>query len=264
MDLWVIEMNIFSGSRRIAAVGVALWVIGWLIAAVAHETRVHARYDFVVGSGFANFAGFNVYSCPEYSDRESLEIKTEAGNSIRITLCVFKTGANVPEGYRLDNPTFLLQQQSYVNADLETKRKLFKTHVMQNSHYLSANLETKKAIEVRFGVAEREENKEKSETKSFERKTAKAFNPDEYLKNKNSEKSLLDIFGNQTHGPEFKIRKEDEAFLNEKWWSSWRSAYGQGVVIMLCGVIALWIFSIAMGWIIRGFLGIPFGTDSKP
>ena len=35
-------------------------------------------------------------------------------------------------------------------------------------------------------------------------------------------------------------------------------------VVLFGGLIALWVFSQAMGWIIRGFLGIPFGTDSKP
>lgn len=46
-------MNIFSGSRRITVVIGVLWVVGWLVAAVMHETKVYARYDFFVGSDFA-------------------------------------------------------------------------------------------------------------------------------------------------------------------------------------------------------------------
>jgi hypothetical protein len=51
--------------------------------------------------------------------------------------------------------------------------------------------------------------------------------------------------------------------LNQKWWESWRSAYGQGLAVMLGGLIALWIFSLAMGWIVRGFLGIPLQRDTR-
>jgi hypothetical protein len=32
---------------------------------------------------------------------------------------------------------------------------------------------------------------------------------------------------------------------------------------MLSGLVALLVFSIATGWIVRGFLGIPKGMDSK-
>jgi len=62
----------------------------------------------------------------------------------------------------------------------------------------------------------------------------------------------------------FKISKQEEVRLNEEWWKLWRSAYGQGLAIMIGGLVTLWIFSLAMGWIIRGFLGIPHRMDSRP
>ena len=86
-------------------------------------------------------------------------------------------------------------------------------------------------------------------------------------KNKADEKLPLDnpfdIFDESKIHAAFKIRKEEQARLNDKWWESWRSAYGRGLASMLGGLVALWVFSLAMGWIVRGFLGIPLKKDLK-
>jgi len=89
-------MNIFAGSRRIATVAAALWIVGWLIAAAAHETKVSARYDFIVGSNFANFAGFDLYSCPQNTYDRSLNNKfpRPKGRGIGI----LGTGEGTPRG----------------------------------------------------------------------------------------------------------------------------------------------------------------------
>ena len=144
-------------------------------------------------------------------------------------------------------------------TDEEIKQKLFDTHVASSSNYLSANLATKNAIREKFGV---------SGVQELEKAP---FNPDAYLAKKEgpgtkyqtSTGNPFDIFDESKILAAFKTRKEDQVRLDEKWWESWRSAYGQGLAAMFGGLIALWIFSQAMGWIIRGFLGIPFGTDSK-
>ena len=252
-------MNIFSGSRRIATVAGALWIVGWLIAAATHETRVRARYDFVVGSNYANFAGFDLYSCPQNTDQRSLDIKTESGHPIQITLCIAGSSINVPQGFILDDPTLLLKDPSYINAPLDIKQKLFNTHVAQSPDYLSANLATKNAIREKFGVQKIQELQKAP------------FDPDAYLAQKegpwtkyqSNKGNPFDIFDESKLAAAFKIRKEDQLRLNEKWWESWRSTYGQGLAIMICGLALLWIFSLAMGWIVRGFLGIPHGADSR-
>jgi hypothetical protein len=257
-------MNIFSGSRRIATVAAALWATGWLIAAALHETKVYARYDFVVGSSFANFAGFNLYSCPPNTDKRSLDIKTESGRPIQITLCIVGSSINVPQGFILDDPTNLLKDPGYLNAPLGIKQKLFNTHVAQSSNYMSANSATRKAIRDKFGVSEGLIDEKEKGKGTFDLKTAKPFDPDKYLEDTAPTINPFAIYDEQAIKNAFKFRKEDEARLNKKWWESWRSAYGQRFAAMLGGLIALWIFSLAMGWIVRGFLGIPRGMDLRP
>ncbi len=236
-----------------------MWVTGWFIAAALHETKVYARYDFIAGSSFANFAGFDLYSCPLNTDKRSLDFKTESGRPIQITLCIVGSSINVPQGFILDDPTLLLKDPSYINAPLDIKHKLFNTHVAQSSDYLSANLATKNAIREKFGVP------------GIQEWEKAPFDPDAYLakkegprtKDQSSSSNPFDIFDERTIQAAFKIRKEDQVRLNNQWWESWRSAYGQGLAVMIGGLAALWVFSLAMGWIVRGFLGIPSKMDSR-
>jgi hypothetical protein len=89
------------------------------------------------------------------------------------------------------------------------------------------------------------------------------------LQQKSNEESKVpqtnpfDIFDASKINAAFKMREGEQVRLNDKWWESWRSTHGQGMAVMLGGLLALWIFSMAMGWIARGFLGIPRGMDSK-
>lgn len=239
-------MNVFSGSRRIAIVAGTLWVIACLVEVITHQTRVYARYDFFEGNKFANFIGFDLDSCPGEADERYLDFHTESGHPIGITFCIYSSSISIPEGYVLDDPTFLLKDSNYLNSDLAAKRKLFNTHVAQSTDYLSANQATKKAIRERFGVDEIQVEK---------KKLAEApFDPDVYLAELGPERGLDDSL---------KISKEEDRRLKDKWWESWRSAYSEKFGKMLGGLIALWSFSVAMGWIVRGFLGISRGMDSR-
>lgn len=41
------------------------------------------------------------------------------------------------------------------------------------------------------------------------------------------------------------------------------SYYSQGALIAIGGLVFLWGFSWAVGWIVRGFMGIPRGHDRR-
>jgi hypothetical protein len=257
-------MNIFSGARRIAAVIAFLWVCGWTAAAVFHKVTVNARYDFVVGSEFANFAGFDLHSCPEKTYQRSLDIRTDSGRPIHVTLCVFGSAFNLPNGFVLEDPTVLVQNPFYKYADIETKRKLFMIHVAQHPSYKSANAATKKAIRERFGIPESEINSKDAVADSLDSKIANPFDPDKYLQKAFPIDNPFDIFDEDKIYAALKIGKEDQARLNDKWWELWRLSYGQGLAILLGGLATLWVFTFFVGWIVRGFLNIPAGVDSRP
>jgi hypothetical protein len=56
---------------------------------------------------------------------------------------------------------------------------------------------------------------------------------------------------------------EDEPKLDRMWWKNLFEDLAAGLAWMLAGLAALWTFSAGVGWIVRGFLGIPRGHDTK-
>ncbi len=281
-------MNIFSGSRRVAVVVAILWAIGWLIAAVVHETKVYARYDFVVGNNYANFAGFDLYSCPQNTDLRSLDIKTETGRPIQVTLCIVGSHINVPKGFVLepfDPDVYLAKKQTeQVEWDDNVSPNTIKVFFADGTSHIYQNVREKTTTDkvmqrVKKDFPQKVPAKIAGQgadwvdlealAKRFggvivTPKTNETEKEGPWTKYQSNKGNPFDIFDESKLDAAFKIRKEDQIRLNEKWWESWRSAYGQGLAIMIGGFAALWIFSLAMGWIIRGFLGIPHGMDSRP
>jgi len=48
-----------------------------------------------------------------------------------------------------------------------------------------------------------------------------------------------------------------------KWWTQFLKDLGQKVFWTISGLLFLWAFTWAIGWIVRGFMGIPRGQDKK-
>jgi len=62
----------------------------------------------------------------------------------------------------------------------------------------------------------------------------------------------------------FKLAKEDEDWVdNEVWSKRWKNI-ADATGVLFGGLAFMWAFSWGCGWVIRGFLGIPMGRDSKP
>ena len=46
---------------------------------------------------------------------------------------------------------------------------------------------------------------------------------------------------------------------SKKYWQQWRDT----LLYLAVGLAAYWLVITAVGWIVRGFLGVPFGKDSR-
>jgi hypothetical protein len=61
----------------------------------------------------------------------------------------------------------------------------------------------------------------------------------------------------------FKLSKEDEDWIDEKVWTArWKEL--KECYWHIVGIAFLFIFSWCVGWVVRGFAGIPLGMDRKP
>lgn len=61
----------------------------------------------------------------------------------------------------------------------------------------------------------------------------------------------------------FKLSKADEEWADSAEWSGRWENIKNGVAMTIGGLAFLWIFSWCVGWIVRGFAGIPTGQDFK-
>lgn len=61
----------------------------------------------------------------------------------------------------------------------------------------------------------------------------------------------------------FVLPKADEPWIDQQLWPERLKILGQGALGAIGGLLFLWCFSWAIGWIVRGFLGIPRGKDRK-
>jgi hypothetical protein len=61
----------------------------------------------------------------------------------------------------------------------------------------------------------------------------------------------------------FKIPEADQSALTSGYWSELIKKWAEGFFMMAGGLVAFWIFCWCVGYIVRGFLGVPQGRDSR-
>lgn len=62
---------------------------------------------------------------------------------------------------------------------------------------------------------------------------------------------------------EFRIPAADESHINSLWWSQTIKNAGLYFLGMLASLAGWGAFTWAVGWIVRGFMGVPRGSDSR-
>jgi hypothetical protein len=55
----------------------------------------------------------------------------------------------------------------------------------------------------------------------------------------------------------------DEEWIDSQEWSVWKTAFASWLKVALGGWLVLVIAGVTVGWIVRGFLGIPTGRDFR-
>ena len=55
----------------------------------------------------------------------------------------------------------------------------------------------------------------------------------------------------------------DEAWIDNQGRSLLQKQIGIGAMVAIGGILFLWVFTWSIGWIVRGFMGVPRGQDNK-
>lgn len=63
---------------------------------------------------------------------------------------------------------------------------------------------------------------------------------------------------------EFQLSKADSEWADSQWWPTRWKQIREGAKWLLGGWFLLWLLTFMIGWIVRGFMGIPMGSDQRP
>lgn len=259
-------MNIFEGFRRMAKITAGCWVIGFGIAALNVSPVVRVTYTIAGPTRPPTLAT----ECPDGSKASLVERSTKKQAQVAVTAC-----------FLLANPTSLLRNPNYVNADAATKQAIFDKQVAQDPDFTNANPATQNAIRHRFGVSSATQQNANPGQNPFDQFDPDAylakkspFDPDAYLAGTSAPKgqtfdlaTALPIFISdaeiEAQARDFRIPEGDYPQIDRQLLPALGVALLPGLSWMLVGLAALWTFSAGVGWIVRGFMGIPRGHDTK-
>ena len=241
-------MNIFEGSRRIAKLTAAGIAVGVLIA-IAYGNPEPVSVAYLITDGKA--PPTRVDECQSGAKIESREVVAKSGKSVSINLCLSDLRKNVEvpvsgsKVYKVKAPdgavTEVTGSEGLTDDQIIALAKAqMRLSIMSNPFYISANEATKKAIRSKWGL------------EADEKRWQAIFDPDEWLRR---------------HPPPpwetFTIPEADEAYITRLGWLNTAKSAGMYLLGMLASLATFWAFTWAVGWIVRGFMGIPQGKDSK-
>lgn len=233
-------LNIFEGARRIAKLVAVVWVVGIssfiLMQGAPFITGIYyiSTSDRRVGPSDPPCEYLNHFR------QEEITVKTKKGTEAYITLCfppeIKEFLVTIPSGdkYVVTSPVVATEQEvrSYVQSEEVSGDTLEAEFNRYKKEHSVASLSA--------AVKKQEKWRDDPIVLSWE---GRAFA--EHLKN-----TLV-------------LSQADEEWIHGQWWAKWWEQIRQGLLVIVAGVVLLWGLTWSIGWIVRGFLGIPRGQDHK-
>ena len=255
-------MNIFEGSRRVAKLTAAGIAIGFLIA-FAYDNPEPVSISYLITDG--KTPPTRVDECQSSAQSARNDFVAKSGISVIIKLCLpeFQKNVEVPvvggsKVNKVKAPDGAVPElkgsidiYDQINALINalTKTQLYEVNVGGVTYDVDAPDEA-----TAWRWANIEHNKPKAQ-----QRTSQPPNPYDLIDPParsipHALSRLLKVF---------KIPESDESYITRLGWLNTAKSAGMHLLGMLASIAAFWAFTWAVGWIVRGFMGITRGKDSK-
>lgn len=234
-------MNIFQGARRIAIVIGVLYVAGWITYAVITKPFIAVDYAYQ----FPDDEPKRTDTCPSEAASRLLTVKMPQEQNVYVSLCVlpqtalngtrlipFLTGGakvGVPSSIRRE-----VEKKQYDKGQVDKLWRLAFEADQAGNEVLARS--TIKQINLLTG-----ETHYAADTKHSENVTRAM----------------------QVLEQKFQFPKGEAAFVEQLVKDKRYDVYKQAGLGIAVGLVVWFVFVFGMGWIVRGFAGIPMGKDSK-
>lgn len=226
-------MNIFEGGRRIAKLTAALIVVGF-VANFFTEYYPPVSVSYLIAG--ATKPPVRVEQCDADKASRVKEITSKSGDTVNAILC-FKF-----KSWELDPVVGKYTKEKFDDWAASGKPKSpieIAERVLNSQDYIDMNEATK--TEVKAIVLD------KYKVNLDDLDILYAASPSTYAT------IALDAL--------FQIPKADEGYITRLVWLQKAQSAGIGLLQMLASLAGFWLFVWTVGWIVRGFKGIPQGKD---
>ncbi len=229
-------INIFEGARRIALLlGGGAAVITVLVA-FNQDAYYHATYSLAAPN--APFRKTDD-GCPSEGRAIDFNHKTSSGKEVRVSVCLEPMTFPRAEVMSAIEELKALAREAIARGDRDTAtRAMDKIEAMQ---------------------AQNATNKNKEETELIPYKT----DADGMTWGGRRYSSEISTYETQVK-KRFTMTATDEATSIKEAAKMWRSQFAEAMGYLAAGLAIFGALVWAVGWIVRGFMGIPRGSDVKP
>lgn len=223
-------LNVFEGARRIALTVGGLWVTGCLAYAAFSEPHVSLTYA-VSDYGAAPVPA---ESCQSRDGSKYTTVDAPDGERVRVNLCFIAS--------RADNGSYLIPYREVVSASNPEAARVYaarKEALRQGAHADAARL-TEFLLKMPV---------DQSQPRTV-------WMASEY---DNEVRAYMDdVAASLRLGPGDLERLQQ--VKRQKLWEQWK----QALQVLFGGLAVGWVLTAGIGWIARGFMGIPRGHDRRP
>lgn len=247
-------INVFEGARRTAKSIAVVWAVGWIVAAFYVSPSVNVTYKLV---GAEEVLASRTDECPPDSVIQYHDIETKSGTKAAIKLCrvvLAKAAAMIEELEFLERARL---EGALVKADAIGNT--------EDARAIAAEIRKMRGKTSPTGSGARDERVESAfEITSPDGRKFKVTGPEGTTK----EQALNYAAGpwqkySADIGGSFAIPKADEEWIDGQWWTQLLEELREGTFVAMGGLLFLWAFTWVIGWVVRGFIGIPQGADQK-
>lgn len=223
-------INMFEGARRIAKLIAVFIVVGFGIAIVFSSPRTESVFFTITGPGQPPVRN----GCFEVT--RSAFKTTRHGDLVELTLCFEERNFVAPKtGRTLEFDKVPFDPDAYLASG--NKRKFVDPDGDSDGPW-------------------------------------KDYQAERMLIPYHFDKTTGAVWGNTKSSPEvtkymsnvletFQIPEAEEDRIHNLWWSKKLELMGSYFLGMLASLAGWWAFTWTVGWIVRGFMGIPRGSDSR-
>jgi hypothetical protein len=228
-----VTINMFEGARRIAKLIAVFVVVGFGIAIVTNSAEtVDVRYA-IAGPGQPPV---KVESCPIDSATKAANL--DSNHSLSVTLCFF------PMEFSFRANDYDGIAKAYGGKD-SGKKGMFDDLIPRERDLCNEIEGAESCLKII-------------------RLIPYGFDPTtRNFLGGHRDHSQVSAYIAQT-AANFRIPPADEKSITALWWSQKIRNAGVLCLVMFATLAGFWAFTWVIGWIVRGFLGIPRGSDSRP